>query len=253
MVNFFSRKKYLIDLLEGFIDMHNHILPGIDDGAQTVDQSLEIIKGFAEFGVQNFIATPHIMHNYYDNTPATIESALSLLQQELQKSDMSNVVINASAEHMIDSNFETILADQKVMPMQIDHLLVEMSYLQRPINFDESIVAVAHNRFFPILAHPERYNFLHGRTRKYGEFKQQGILFQLNMLSLSEFYNKEVQKIAFKLLEEGMIDFIGSDVHNLNQLNSLKKITINKKTMELLLPIINHTIERFSSIEFPKK
>lgn len=245
MISFFGRKKYLIDLLEGFVDMHNHILPGIDDGAQNVKQSLELIKGFSEFGVQSFIATPHIMHNYYDNTPKTIRNAHALLQQELQKSSMSNVSIDASAEHMIDSNFETILADKTVMPMQTDHLLIEMSYLQPPINFDESIVAIAHNRFFPILAHPERYNFLHGRTRKYGEFKQLGIYFQLNMLSLSEFYGKEVQKIAIKLLEEGMIDFLGSDVHNIEQLNSLKKITINKKTKAFLLPIIENTIERF--------
>ncbi len=245
MVSFFSRKKYLIDLLEGFVDMHNHILPGIDDGAKTVDDSIQLIKGFSEFGVTNFIATPHIMYNYYDNTQETIQNSLSVLKEELLKNGLNDVYITAAAEHMIDSNFETILEEKQVMPMQKDHLLIEMSYLQRPINFDESIIAIAHNRFFPILAHPERYNFLHGRTRKYGEFKQQGIYFQLNMLSLSEFYNKEVQKIAFKLLEDGMIDFIGSDVHNLEQLNSLKKLTINKKTKELLLPIIENTVERF--------
>ena len=245
MVSFFSRKKYLIDLLEGFVDMHNHILPGIDDGAKTVDDSIQLIKGFSEFGVTNFIATPHIMHNYYDNTQETIQNSLSVLKEELLKNGLNDVDITAAAEHMIDSNFETILEEKQVMPMQKDHLLIEMSYLQRPINFDESIIAIAHNRFFPILAHPERYNFLHGRTRKYSEFKQQGIYFQLNMLSLSEFYNKEVQKIAFKLLEDGMIDFIGSDVHNLEQLNSLKKLTINKKTKELLLPIIENTVERF--------
>jgi len=245
MISFFSKKKYLIDLLEGFVDMHNHLLPGIDDGAKTVADSIELIKGFAEFGVQNFIATPHIMHNYYDNTPTTIQNALSLLQQEVKNNALDQVVIRASAEHMIDSNFETILADNQIMPMQKDHLLIEMSYLQRPINFDEAVVAVAHHRFFPILAHPERYNFLHSRTKKYGEFKQQGMFFQLNMLSLSEFYNKEVQKIAFKLLQEDMIDFIGSDVHNLEQLNALKKITIKEKTKTLLLPIIENTIERF--------
>lgn len=245
MVSFFRRKQYLIDHLEGFIDMHNHILPGIDDGAQTVEESIQLIKEFSEFGVCNFIATPHIMYNYYDNTPETIQKALSNLQEELKKSNMNDVVINAAAEHMIDSNFETILTEKQVMPMQKDHLLIEMSYLQRPINFDESIVAIAHNRFFPILAHPERYNFLHGKIKKYGKFKQQGIYFQLNMLSLSEFYNKEVQKVAFKLLEEGMIDFIGSDVHNLDQLNALKKITLNKKTKAMLLPIIENTIYRF--------
>lgn len=246
MVSFFSKKKYLIDLLEGFIDIHNHILPGIDDGAQNVDESIALLKGFSEFGVRNFIATPHIMHNYHDNTPETIVSALDILRANLVKNDMSDIHIDAAAEHMIDDNFETILAQKTVMPLKVDHLLVEMSYLQRPINFDEAIIAIAHNRFFPILAHPERYNFLHGKMHKYVDYKQQGILFQMNMLSLSEFYNKDVQKIAFKLLEEGMIDFIGSDVHNLNQLNSLKELTIHKKTKALLLPIIENTIARFN-------
>jgi len=245
MVSFFNRKKYLVDLLEGFIDIHNHILPGIDDGAQTVSDSIGLLKGFSEFGIRNFIATPHIMHNYHDNTPETIKASLQVLKKELDSNDLTDITIEASAEHMIDDNFETILENKEVMPLCHEHLLVEMSYLQRPINFDESIIAVTRNRFFPILAHPERYNFLHGRTRKYGEFKQQGILFQVNMLSLGEFYNKEVQRMAFKLLEDGMIDFIGSDVHNLNQLNSLKKLTINKKTKELLLPIIENTIARF--------
>ncbi|MFS4492239.1 tyrosine-protein phosphatase [Maribacter sp. 2308TA10-17] len=245
MVSFFSRKKYLVDLLEGFIDIHNHILPGIDDGAQTVEDSIALIKGFSDFGVTHFIATPHIMHNYHDNTPETIGNSLKVLKSELIKHDMNEVFIEASAEHMIDDNFETILENKKVMPLCEEHLLIEMSYLQRPINFDESVVAITSNRFFSILAHPERYNFLHGRARKYFEFKQQGILFQLNMLSLSEFYGKEVQKVAFRLLEEGMIDFIGSDVHNMNQLNSLKELTISKKTIKHLVPIVENTISRF--------
>ena len=232
MVSFFSKKKYLTDLLEGFIDVHNHILPGIDDGAQTPSDSIAIIKGFSEFGVSDFIATPHIMHNYHDNTPETIGNSLKVLRSELIKNNMNEVSIAASAEHMIDDNFETILEKKEVMPLHEEDLLIEMSYLQRPINFDESVIAITQNRFFPVLAHPERYHFLHGRPRKYAEFKQQGILFQLNMLSLSEFYGKEVQKVALRLLEEDKIDFIGSDVHNMNQLNSLKELTISKKTMK---------------------
>ncbi|MEP3209520.1 MAG: CpsB/CapC family capsule biosynthesis tyrosine phosphatase [Maribacter sp.] len=245
MVNFFTKKRYLIDLLEGFIDIHNHILPGIDDGAQTLDDSISLIKGFSDFGVHDFVATPHIMHNYHDNTPDTINASLQLLTEGLEKSKITGINIKASAEHMIDDNFETILEQKKVMPLHDQHLLVEMSYLQRPINFDKSISAITSNRYFPVLAHPERYNFLHGRPRKYGDYKKQGIQFQLNMLSLGEFYSKEVQKVAFKLLEEGMIDFIGSDVHNMNQLNSLKELSIKKKTEAQLIPIIADTIAQF--------
>lgn len=245
MVSIFTKKIYLIDLLQGFIDIHNHILPGIDDGAQTVDDSIALIKEFSDFGVNDFIATPHIMHNYYDNSPISINNALQILKDDLNLHGLRASKIQASAEHMIDDNFETILERNEIMPLSNEHLLVEMSYLQRPINFDKSIIAITRNRFFPVLAHPERYNFLHGRKHKYGEFKQQGILFQLNMLSLGEFYGREVQKMALRLLDQEMIDFLGSDVHNLNQLSSLKKLTINKKMKKLLVPIIENTKEIF--------
>ncbi len=245
MISIFNKKKYLVDLLKDSVDIHNHILPGIDDGAQTINDSIDLIKGFLEIGVSNFIATPHIMHNYHNNTPETISKALQVLKEELIKSKIYNVHIAASAEHMIDDNFEAILLADKVMPMRNEYLLVEMSYLQPPINFDESVTAIAYKRYFQILAHPERYNFLHARPKKYLEYKRRGILFQLNALSLGDFYGKEVQKMAYKLLEEEFIDFMGSDVHNMNQLNALKEVTITTKTKEQLVPIITRTIENF--------
>lgn len=246
MFSFFTKKTYLVDLLKGFTDIHNHILPGIDDGAQTVEDSKRLLKSFGEFGVQNFIATPHIMHNYHDNSPETIKMALAHLKNELSQDGLDHINIEASAEHMIDDNFESILSKKQVLPLGKHHLLVEMSYLQPPINFDTAIEAVVNNRFFPVLAHPERYSFLHSRMRRYSEFKQQGVQFQLNMLSLDNYYGKEVSKIGIKLLEEGMIDFIGSDVHNINQLTALKKITLSKKLVELVVPIIDRTIYSFS-------
>ncbi|MEX0288359.1 MAG: tyrosine-protein phosphatase [Flavobacteriaceae bacterium] len=245
MFHIFGKKLFLIDYLENFIDIHNHILPGIDDGAKTPKDSMDLIQGFAQFGVSNFIATPHIMHNYYPNTPQSINQALSLVRNELLMANMKDVAIAASAEHMIDDNYETILHHDDVMPMRSDYLLVEMSYLQPPLNFDTAIIKTVSKRYYPILAHPERYNFLHFKTKKYGKYKEQGILFQMNLLSLGDFYGKEVPKIAHKLLDEGLIDFVASDVHNLNQLNSLKNQTVSKKVVRKLLPIINKTIETF--------
>ena len=120
-----------------------------------------------------------------------------------------------------------------------------MSYLQPPINFEEAIIKTAAKRFYPVLAHPERYGFLHHNMRKYNRYKEHGILFQMNLLSLGEYYGKEVPKVATELLEEGLIDFLGSDVHNIAQLNSLKNLTVSRKTLEQLLPIISNTIETF--------
>ncbi|QCW99682.1 histidinol phosphatase [Aggregatimonas sangjinii] len=245
MISFFTRKKFLIDTLEGFVDIHNHILPGIDDGAKNVEESIVLLKGFSDFGVTNFVATPHIMHNYYPNTPQTIEKALAELHSEIGRIDL-NTVITAAAEHMIDANFETILEKGEIMPLGKNYVLIEMSYLQPSINFDSAIQKLASQRYFAILAHPERYVFLYNRLGKHTIYKKNGILYQLNMLSLSEYYGKDVQKTAMKLLDEGLYDFIASDVHNFHQLTSLKEMKISKKLADTLRPLIDSTTYNFS-------
>ncbi|MBM1106785.1 histidinol phosphatase [Aurantibacter crassamenti] len=246
MLQIFNKKKFLVDNLEGFIDIHNHILPGIDDGAKTVENSLELIKTFTEIGCSKFIATPHIMHNYYPNDIVSITKAYDILKNAITMSELQNVDLSAAAEHMIDSNFEDILEQNQVMPLAKTYILIEMSYLQPSINFEIAVQKIASNRLFPILAHPERYVFLHNRIKKYRKYKDKGILFQLNLLSLTDFYGKEVQKTAHKLLEEGLIDFIASDVHNMNQLNTIKSMRLSNKTLNLIMPIINKTIINFS-------
>lgn len=245
MFHIFSKKKFLIDYLDGFVDIHNHILPGIDDGAKTVEDSLDLIRAFSEFGCEKFIATPHIMDNYYPNDSETIGNALNQLRDELTSKDLKNISILAAAEHMIDSNFESILEKGEIMPLAKNYLLVEMSYLQTSLNFETAIQKVAAKRLFPILAHPERYVYLHHRIKKYNSYKERGILFQMNFLSLSEFYGKEVQKTAFKLLEEDLVDLIASDVHNLEQIESLKSIKLSNKQLGLLLPLVEKTIYNF--------
>nr|WP_321413121.1 CpsB/CapC family capsule biosynthesis tyrosine phosphatase [uncultured Allomuricauda sp.] len=246
MISIFQKKIYLVDYLNGLVDIHNHILPGIDDGAKTVDDSLAMIKGFSEFGVTNFICTPHIMHNYYDNTPSTIKNAHEQLFNELQKNDELQVNLEYAAEHMIDDNFENILENKKVMPLSKDYLLIEMSYLQPSFNFDVAVDLIVKNQYFPILAHPERYMYFHSKLAKYSSLKSKGILFQLNLLSLtSKSYGAEVQKITEKLLSEGLIDFVGTDVHNTRQLSLLKEIKISKKTLDKLYPVIERTIQSF--------
>ncbi|WP_291870264.1 CpsB/CapC family capsule biosynthesis tyrosine phosphatase [Maribacter sp.] len=245
MFSFFEKKTFLIDHLNGFIDIHNHILPGIDDGAKTVEESIELIKEFSEFGVTNFIATPHIMDNYYPNNLKTVTQSLSKLNKQLKVEKLDNITVSAAAEHMIDANFEVLLEKGEVLPMQKNYVLVEMSYLQASINFDNAIQKIAEKRFFPILAHPERYVYLHSKFRKYEKYKKQGIMFQLNLLSLSDYYGKDVQQTANKLLNEGLLDFVGSDVHNMRQLNSLKEIKVTKKQLDKILPLIERTIQSF--------
>ncbi len=245
MFSIFKKKKFLIDYLEGFVDIHNHVLPGIDDGAKSVEEAVLLIKTFREFGVNSFIATPHIMDNYYPNTPETINKAFLLLKDGLLKENITDVTLEVSAEHMIDSNFDSILEKQSIMPLKERYLLVEMSYLQPSINFKSATESITNAQYFPILAHPERYVYLHNRLKKHQKNKNKGILFQLNLLSIGGYYGKDVQQNAIKLLDNNLIDFVATDIHNINQLNELKELQLPIKTIEKLQPIIVNTIGAF--------
>ncbi len=235
----------MVDYLENFVDIHNHILPGIDDGAKTVDDSLTLIKGMGEFGISRFIATPHIMHNYYPNTPETIGSSLSELQDALLESQLTDVAITAGAEHMVDDNFENLFEHDGVMPLGKDYLLIEMSFLQASINLDSAIEKTTQNGYFPVLAHPERYLYYRNKHDIFRSLKQKGTKLQLNMLSLGEYYGAETHKNAQELLENKMIDFVASDLHHTGHLKELKKVQITEKVLDKLFPVLENTIEEF--------
>ncbi|PIB23004.1 tyrosine-protein phosphatase [Maribacter sp. 4G9] len=247
MFSFFTKKHFLIDRLEGFVDIHNHILPGIDDGAKTVEDSLALITGFKEFGVTDFICTPHIMENYYPNTPDTIKNSLAQLQQGLKANDLNHVRVEAAAEHMIDSGFEGKLEENRFMPLAESYVLIEMSYLQPSLNLFDMVEKISEKSLYPILAHPERYNFLHGKLKSFEEFKKKGMLLQLNILSVSGYYGKEVQKTALSLLNNNLLDFIATDIHNLKQLSALKEMELKQSVIDSLLPIIERTTYNFRS------
>ena len=248
MISIFRKKDFLIDHLEGITDIHNHILPGIDDGAQNLEESIGLLEKFRDLGITKFIATPHIMNDYYPNTPETITASLSLLKKEISKNEkLKNTEIRFAAEYMMDQNFLELMKTEKLLSLKENMVLVEMSYFQAPINLNEILFKLQTNGYKPVLAHPERYAFYHTKDlSKYEELKNRGCLFQLNTLSLTPHYGSNMQKIAYKLLENGMIDFIGSDTHRLQHLEKIERITIHKKTKQSLQKIISSTKEIFS-------
>ncbi|MUP47500.1 histidinol phosphatase [Gramella sp. BOM4] len=243
MLSIFSKKTYLADLLEGFIDFHNHILPGIDDGAQNIDDSQELIREFKNLGISRLVATPHVMGDFYPNTPKSILKALDLVNSKLK----DNFQIQASAEYMMDQNFLDILKKKEIIPIVKETILVEMSFFQQPINLHAILFSIQNNSLTPILAHPERYAYLHGRDlNAYSDLKTRGCKFQLNMLSLSGHYGEAIQRMAVKLLENQMIDFLCTDAHKLEHMHKVKQIKLNKKHSELIKPILENNKRLFA-------
>lgn len=248
MFSIFKNRILLKDQLRGFTDIHNHILPGIDDGAANVEESIVLIKEFGKLGVTEFIATPHIMNDYYPNTPESIAKALHELQEALAKGGLDNVKIRFAAEYMLDHSFMELMAKEKLLTLKKNLVLVEMSYFQPPINLKEILFNLQTKGYKPILAHPERYAFLHSKNLdQYIDLKNRGCYFQLNILSLIGHYGKNMQETAFKLLDANMIDYIGTDTHQKRHLEKLATIKLPEKKITQLLPVFTRTIEEFKS------
>lgn len=248
MLNIFKKKKYLKDLLEGITDIHNHILPGIDDGAANLEDSIGLLKKFGVLGITNFIATPHVMNDYYPNTPATIKTALDTLNAKISElPDLQKVKVKAAAEYMMDQSFLELLEKEELLTLSENYVLVEMSYFQAPINLNEILFKLQTQGYRPVLAHPERYAYYHSKDlKKYEDLKNRGCLFQINALSLSPHYGSQMQEIGFRLLEAGMIDFIGTDTHRDQHLEKLEKVKLKKNTSIQVKKAIEKTKDIFN-------
>ncbi|CAI8263762.1 MAG: Tyrosine-protein phosphatase YwqE [Polaribacter sp. SA4-10] len=236
---FFKKKEMLLSdfFPESFIDIHSHLLPGIDDGAKNMDDSIRLISKMASYGITNFVTTPHVLGTVYPNSSDTIKEKLEEVRTELLNRKITDVTIRAAAEYMLDEEFSLRLANNDILTIKGNHVLVEMSYFSAPLNLFELLFEIQLKGYKPILAHPERYNFYHNDFQQFYKLKQAGCLFQLNLLSLTAQYGKNVQKVANQLLKENLYDFVGTDTHHHQHLELLPKIAThkNKKNIDVLL------------------
>lgn len=223
---FFKKKEVpLTDIFsDNFVDIHSHLLPGIDDGAKNLNHSIDLILRMRSYGIKNFITTPHVLGDVYPNSSETIKQKVLEVNNELSKRGIRDINFRAAAEYMMDEQFSNRLTNNDILTLKDNLILVEMSYFNAPINLYDILFDIQLKGYKPVLAHPERYNFYHNDFENYYKLKKAGCLFQLNLLSLTEQYGKNVQKTSHKLLKEGLYDFVGTDTHHNNHLELLKKI-----------------------------
>ena len=241
LLNIFKKKTLPFQELfpDGFYDIHSHLLPGIDDGAKSLEDSIELIQLFRSAGIKNLTTTPHILGEVWPNTPIIINGKLDLVRKELIKNNITDINLNAAAEYMLDDVFMELLKEKKLLTIKDDFILVEFSYINHPENILDIIFEIQTQGYKPILAHPERYNYFHNKRDMYLKLKQIGCYFQLNLLSLTNYYGNNVHKIAVYLLENNLIDFLGTDIHHKNHFSFLNKIG-TKKNVKLLRPILTN-------------
>ena len=228
----FNRKTSLLEsgILKGFTDWHNHILPGVDDGVQTMGESLQILAEYEKIGIKEVWLTPHIMEDI-PNTTESLRERFAELQAEYE----GNIRLHLAAENMLDNLFEERLESDDLLPLGNDgkHLLVETSYFNPPIGLQDILQRIKAKGYYPVLAHPERYVYMD--KTYYKRLKDMGILFQLNLFSLIGMYGTEVRKKAEKLLSREMYNLIGTDTHSFNIFEQM----VSSKTFESQANIAN--------------
>jgi len=216
------------------LDFHNHIIPGVDDGSVDIETSIALIKGLQDLGFTNFIFTPHTISDVHPNTPDSIKAGFDVLNIALQNNNM-NFPHSYASEYMMDDMFHQKLRNKEpLLKLHNDKILVEFSYIQRPDHVENISFDMQIQGYEPILAHPERYVYYHNKWEYYyNHLKELGFELQLNLLSLTPYYGKDVQRIAQKMLKAGMFDFACTDIHHLRHLEALNSSFTKDSLAEL--------------------
>ncbi|MDO3693422.1 histidinol phosphatase [Wenyingzhuangia sp. chi5] len=242
----FNNKINITELYpKGFVDIHSHLLPGIDDGAKNIEDSIGLIERMHKHGISDFRITPHVLGGVWENSSTTIKEKEADLKKALIEKGYHNVNIHAAAEYMLDDHFSALLANNDILPLKDKYILVEMSFFNPPFNLDDLLFQIQVKGYIPVLAHPERYNYYHDSMAQYEKLIEAGCLFQLNLLSLTEQYGKPTTKIAYELLKRGMYTFAGTDTHHKRHIHLMNEIA-TKKNKKLLLPLLENNIKTFS-------
>jgi len=239
----FGSKKSVVQPFQ--VDVHSHLVPGIDDGVQTVDEALTLLAQFQAMGYRHIITTPHIMGDYYRNTPETVLGGLQQVKQALNENSQLSITISAAAEYYLDEYLlELVTGKAELLLFGQKYLLFETGFLNQPALMHEFVFNVQSRGIKPVLAHPERYIWLQDFPEKIEELHNRGVLFQINLTSLTGYYSKTAKKLAEKLLEGNYVSFAGSDCHNNKHMGVLQEALLTKKTLKLLhkATLLNNTL-----------
>jgi tyrosine-protein phosphatase YwqE len=230
----FKKKKILADCIpEGYVDFHSHILYGIDDGAKTIEDSAFLLQAMIDLRFAKCITTPHTNTSFKTSTHEVIASryqeTIETLFELSKKLDLQ-----VASEYLIEPELVPLTAAKQLLPIKDQYVLVEIPYLNEPLNLFQQLFEIQLAGYQPVLAHPERYPFYFSNLNRYKELKKSGCLFQLNLLSTVGYYGPKIQEIAGYLLKNDMIDFTGSDIHHQNHVKAFYESVKIKEIPQLI-------------------
>ncbi|QHL88662.1 capsular biosynthesis protein [Nibribacter ruber] len=226
-------------------DMHSHLLPGIDDGSSCVEDSLQMMEKLQALGFKKLCMTPHVMGDFFKNTPEGIREKLQELSQAAQTAGLT-LELSCAAEYYLDEWFMAKLEEgQELLSFGGDrkYLLLETSYINEPAHLKQAIFSLKAAGFMPVLAHPERYTYFYGRLEELLSLRELGVLFQINTNSINGYYSKGARMVAEQLIKRGAVEFLGTDTHSMRHLRALEStLTDPLLAQALKLPLLNNTL-----------
>lgn len=217
VIRWFSRRRASHHTYAGLVaDVHSHLLPGLDDGVQTLDESVAVIRVFQQLGYRKLVTTPHVMSDLYRNTVDTITNAHRQLTAHLEKQKI-DITVEAAAEYYLDEILiETIREGKTLLTFGNHNLLFETNFMTEPLMLKEFIFNSKTKGYQPVLAHPERYLYLQNEAGKLEDLIHRGVLMQVNIGSLAGQYGPAAKQTGSFLVKQGWVSFLGSDCHNMN-------------------------------------
>ncbi|MBK8228555.1 MAG: capsular biosynthesis protein [Flavobacteriales bacterium] len=214
-------------------DVHSHFIPGIDDGAQNLEQSMELLHAMHGLGYRKVITTPHSMADGYKNSPEIILGGLQKLRVEVKRQGLE-IEVDAAAEYYLDHDLERKVMEGEVLTFGDKLLLFELPFISEPQVLLSLIFQMQTQGYRPVLAHPERYAYWHNDFPKYESLKDRGVLFQLNLVALAGAYGRPAKEIAERLIDAGAYELLGSDCHNMNHVEAIRN-TLERPSLHKLI------------------
>lgn len=218
------------------VDLHSHLIPGIDDGAKTLEESLAMIRRMAELGFRRVYTTPHVMADHYPNTREGILAGRDLVLKACreQGEGCREVFFDVAAEYFLDEQFEELLQKEELLTLPGKRVLVEMAGVAPAHNLLDTLFRMRTKGYKPLLAHPERYPYYRRDFKALERLKDFGCEFQVNLLSLAGHYGSTIQEQGFKLIKHDMVEFLATDMHSEQHADKLKEALGDKRIQKVL-------------------
>lgn len=218
------------------IDLHSHILPGIDDGAKEMAVTMEMLQIAVKDGTKRIVATPHFYTGYYENTYEDVYKLVKGINVKAKEKEIDIDVVSGQ-EIFLDKHTLEFYKQGTIRGIdETKYMLIELSMESMPKDALNIIYELRIEGVAPIIAHPERYNYIVEKPSRINEFIEEGCFFQINSGSISGMFGKRIQKISQMFIQHGVCDFIASDAHS-NGMRSPKM----KETLEQV-ESLNHVL-----------